>query len=101
MWLFVMFELPVKDQKARKRYAQFRKSLIHEGFSRVQLSVYARYYGCEDSSDTQRRAIAQRVPDNGRVRLVAITDHQFGKMESYYGKNREANEEQPKQLMLF
>ena len=40
MWLFTMFDLPVTTPKAKKRYAQFRKLLIKEGFSMLQYSVY-------------------------------------------------------------
>jgi len=42
MWLFVLFDLPVDTQSARRAYAQFRKSLLKDGFFRVQYSVYAR-----------------------------------------------------------
>ncbi len=43
MWLLAMFDLPVTTRKARKRYAEFRKLLLQEGFSMLQFSVYARY----------------------------------------------------------
>ena len=48
MWLFAMFDLPVTTAKARKRYAQFRKVLIEQGFSMLQYSVYARYCASEE-----------------------------------------------------
>jgi len=101
MWLFAMFDLPVKTRKARRAYAQFRKVLIREGFSMLQYSVYARYCASEDVSDRHRRHIASILPSKGQVRLLWVTDRQFGKMEVYLGKKRRRAEKPPAQLMLF
>ena len=86
MWIVAMFDLPVTTPKARKRYAQFRKVLLNEGFSMLQYSVYARYCVGEDSSDAFRARIRRGLPDEGQVRLLSITDRQFGKMEVFHGK---------------
>ena len=101
MWLFAMFDLPVKTVSARRAYAQFRKSLIREGFSILQYSVYARYCASEEVSDRYRRQIEAVLPSRGQVRLLWVTDRQFGKMEVYLGKKRCQAEEPPAQLMLF
>ena len=101
MWLFAMFDLPVATKKARKRYAQFRKLLIQQGFSMLQYSVYARYCASEDVSKAHRARIRAALPPEGYVRLLAVTDRQFGKMESYIGKSSEPTEEPPAQLVLF
>jgi len=101
MWLFAMFDLPVDTRKARKRYAQFRKALVRDGFSMLQYSVYARYCAGEDSAESQRRRVRTMLPPEGYVRLLAITDRQFGKMESYIGKSAERTEQPPAQLQLF
>jgi len=101
MWLFVMFDLPVDSKEARKRYTQFRASLIRMGFEMLQFSVYARYYPSEEASDTYRKRIRKALPPSGQVRLMAVTDHQFGKMDVYYGKKREPTEKPPDQMMLF
>ena len=101
MWLFAMFDLPVTTAKARKRYAQFRKLLIEQGFSMLQYSVYARYCASEESSTAYRARIRSELPPEGYVRLLAITDRQFGKMESYIGENWLDTEKPPSQLQLF
>jgi CRISPR-associated protein Cas2 len=101
MWLFVLFDLPVQTKKARKLYTRFRKYLISEAFSMLQFSVYARYFRSEDSSASLRRKITEKIPPDGRVRLLLVTDHQFGKMEVFFGKQKEPAETQPKQLLLF
>jgi CRISPR-associated protein Cas2 len=101
MWVFAMFDLPVKTKKDRRLYTRFRNRLIAEGFSRLQFSVYARYFGSEESSQSCRRLIRDEIPPNGHVRLLMVTDKQFGKMENYDGKKPAKIEEQPEQLTLL
>ena len=101
VWLFAMFDLPVTDKKARRAYTQFRKALLRDGFMMMQYSVYARYCPTEEASETYRRRIQGVLPDEGRVRLVSITDRQFGKMGVFDGKTREKVEDPPSQLLLF
>jgi len=101
MWLFTMFDLPVDTANARKRYTQFRKQLIREGFCMLQFSVYARYFATEEGSESIRKRIAEVIPDDGRVRLLSVTDRQFGKMAVFYGKTAERVEDPPPQMMLF
>ncbi len=40
MWVITMFDLPVVTPKARKAYARFRKTLLEDGFTMMQYSVY-------------------------------------------------------------
>jgi len=101
MWLFAMFDLPVDTKDARRAYTQFRKALLREGFMMLQFSVYARYCPSEESSDANRAHIRFALPDEGRIRLLAVTDRQFGKMEVFDGKTRRPVEDRPAQLMLF
>jgi CRISPR-associated protein Cas2 len=101
MWLVAMFDLPVDTKKARKAYTRFRKTLLTRGFTMLQYSVYARYCVSEEASETHRRSVEGALPDDGQVRVVAITDHQFAKMEVFFGKNRVPTEKVPDQLLLF
>lgn len=101
MWLFAMFDLPVETKELRRAYAQFRKHLLSEGFSMLQYSVYARHCPSEESGEAVRNRVRLSVPSHGQVRLLTVTDRQFGKMEVLYGKNRAPVEEAPQQFMLF
>jgi CRISPR-associated protein Cas2 len=101
MWLFAMFDLPVDTREARKRYVRFRKALLREGFMMLQFSVYARYFASEEGSESHRKRIRAIIPSEGQVRLMAVTDKQFGKMEVFYGKTAQEPEKAPEQLMLF
>lgn len=101
MWLFAIFDLPVETRENRRDYARFRKVLIKSGFSQLQFSVYARFMPSDESAETCRRIVRAALPPKGEVRLLSVTDHQFGKMEVYLGKKRKATELQPAQLLLF
>lgn len=101
MWIFAMFDLPVDNAEAKKHYVTFRKSLLEQGFSMMQYSVYARYCPSEEAADAYRRRVRASLPPDGYVRVLAVTDRQFGKMESYIGKMREKPEKPPAQLELF
>ena len=101
MWLFVMFDLPVDTQKARREYTRFRKNLLKAGFSMLQYSVYARYYSSEETCRTCKNYVRSVLPPEGQVRLLSVTDVQFGKMEVFIGKSRKPPEDAPVQLMLF
>lgn len=101
MWIFAMFDLPVGTKAQRKRYTQFRKGLIQLGFTRLQFSVYARHCPSEDSMQVQSSAVRAMLPSEGEVRILGVTDRQFGKMDSYFGEKRTPTEQPPAQLMLF
>lgn len=96
-----MFDLPVKTREARREYAQFRKVLLREGFSMLQYSVYARFFAGEDAARPYREKVSAALPPSGQVRLLMVTDRQFGKMEVFYGRKRRQTEQPPQQLLLF
>jgi CRISPR-associated protein Cas2 len=101
MWLFAMFDLPVNSSEARNRYTRFRKGLLRQGFLMMQYSVYARFCSTEEKSEIFKKRIKQLLPPDGDVRLLAVTDRQFGKMEAFIGKKKVPTEKPPEQLLLF
>jgi len=48
-----------------------------------------------------RRDVQKVLPPHGQVRLLGVTDRQFGKMEVFFGKKRAQTEDPPAQYMLF
>lgn len=101
VWLVALFDLPTTEQWERKEYSRFRKLLLDEGFSMMQFSVYARFFRSEESGEPSKNLIRANLPSDGQVRLLTVTDRQFGKMEIFYGKKRKEPEESPRQLVLF
>jgi CRISPR-associated protein Cas2 len=101
MWLIVMFDLPVKTKADRRRYAKFRNLLLEQGFSMLQLSNYARPFLSEEASEPCRQLLTRELPPGGHVRLLMVTDRQYGKMKSFFGKKEVPREESPRQTLLF
>ena len=101
MWVFVMFDLPVETATERKRSAKFRHDLLIEGFVMLQYSVYARYCDTQDKLRAVKKYIRSRIPPDGQVRILGVTDTQFGNSEVYFGKTRKPPECPPEQLVLF
>lgn len=101
MWLFVFFDLPVDSKEKRKEYTLFRKSLLKMGFSMLQFSVYARYFPSIDAAKAYFRRVKGGIPHEGEVRLLSVTDKQFGRMEVIQGKKHVPTEKAPDQMLLF
>lgn len=101
MWLIAMFDLPVGTHAQLKHYTRFRKALLRDGFMMMQFSVYARYCASEEASQTHRERIRKALPPEGEVRILILTDHQFGKMLVYRGEKRTEPEAGPVQLDMF
>ena len=101
MWVVTMFDLPVDTKAARRAYAQFRKSLLNDGFTRMQFSVYTRHCASEENADVHIQRVQGFLPDDGEVRVLTITDKQFERMRVFWGKRRKPPEPAPQQLELF
>lgn len=101
MWLVAMFDLPVDSPANRRNYARFRAALLKDGFMMLQFSVYARHVASEEAATAHRRTVRAVVPALGQVRVMAVTDQQFARMEVYYGRKPRRPEAVPAQIMLF
>jgi len=101
MWLMTMFDLPTISKEEKKEYTRFRKYLLREGFIQLQYSVYAKFLASRENSRKYYRYIQEIVPPGGYVRLLMVTDKQFGDMVSLYGTKIKEVEHTPEQLLLF
>lgn len=101
MWVIAMFDLPTGTPQARKRYTRFRKELLKDGFKMMQYSVYIRHCASIETAQIHATRMGHRVPEAGEVRLLTITDRQFGRMEVFAGKKRVDAPKPKPQLELF
>jgi len=101
MWIVVLFDLPTDTKEARKEYTRFRKFLLQDGFTMMQYSVYIRHSSSEENAQVHVKRVKNCLPDDGEVRIIKITDKQFGKIEVYFGNKRVATETAPIQLQFF
>ncbi len=101
MWLLAMFDLPTDTKTARRHYAQFRKSLLKDGFTQMQYSVYVRHCASEENTTVHVERVKAFLPPDGEVRMMSITDKQYERMHIFWGKKRKPPEPPPQQLELF
>lgn len=102
-WLMVAFDLPVKSKEERKRYTDFRKFLIDDGFQMIQYSVYARPCVTFARQETHVRRVKQATPPEGSIRMFMITKAQWEKAWVVNGgpANESPPEQMPEQIELW
>lgn len=101
MWVIVLFDLPTDTKRARQQYTRFRKALLDDGFTMMQYSVYMRHSASEENAQVHVKRIKAKLPPDGEVRIVKITDKQFAKIQVFYGKRRKPTETPPAQLSFL
>ena len=101
MWIFVFFDLPVKAKKDRDAAARFRRFLIQDGYTMMQFSVYARIYNGPERVEKHLKKLQKSLPSKGSIRVLEITDKQYGRMKILVGEMHENEKNQAKQLLLF
>ncbi len=101
MWIIVLFDLPTDTPEARRQYTQFRGFLLDDGFTMMQYSVYMRHSSSNENATVHIKRVKAKLPADGEVRIIKITDKQFGRIEVFYGKKRRPIEKTPEQISLF
>lgn len=86
MRVMVFFDLPVVTGEDRKRYRQFRKFLLKNGFIMMQESVYSKLALNPTVSNAICENVRKNKPEKGLVEMLTITEKQFQKMELLVGE---------------
>jgi CRISPR-associated protein Cas2 len=81
MYILVMFDLPTKSKKDRKKYTKFRKQMISDGFTMIQYSIYIRICKSNYSANAHTKFIKKIIPLKGQVRIIKLTDKVYSSME--------------------
>jgi CRISPR-associated endoribonuclease cas2 len=101
MWVFVFFDLPTYTSLERKAASGFRQSLLKDGFSMFQYSIYTRHCASAENAAVHVRRVKSMLPDEGEVVIMTITDKQFGMMEHFSSHCTTKPAEAPPPLDLF
>lgn len=101
-----MFDLPVMSDLERKAATRFRNDLLDDGFMMIQFSVYARPCVNFEQIAKHTNSIRALIPEAGNVRLIYITDEQWGKSVTVMGPNykqgkRALNAKVPEQVEFW
>ena len=101
MWVLVFFDLPTETKKEKKAYADFRKSLIKDGFSMFQFSIYVRHCASSENAEVHRKRVRSFIPETGKIGILCITDKQFESIELFIGRKEDQKKSAGLQLELF
>ena len=101
MWVLALFDLPTEGKAQRRAYARFRKHLLNDGFTMMQYSVYQRHCASHENAQAHIARMGARLPPEGEVRFITITDRQFELIKTFWGKQRQPAEKSPAQLEFF
>jgi CRISPR-associated protein Cas2 len=101
MWVLAMFDLPTETKAQRRAYTRFRKDLLKDGFSMMQYSVYQRHCASVENAEVHVVRMGGCLPAEGEVRFLVITDKQYGRIRTFWGKSRRPEAKQPTQLEFF
>ena len=85
MRLMLFFDLPVVTKKDRYNYSQFRKYLIQNGYIMLQFSVYCKLFANRDALENHVTILQRNVPPKEQIRIMAVTEKQFSKIEIILG----------------
>lgn len=102
-WLMVAFDLPSKTKEEKKRYIDFRKFLLDDGFQMIQFSVYIRPCVTHARQETHVRRVKKMIPTEGSVRIIYITRAQWERSYLVHGKpaKETSPEDIPEQTLLW
>ena len=68
----------------------------------AQYSVYMKFCGQRDAADALASRVERRVPVQGRVSILVVTDRQYGRMRVFNGSARQPQDTAARgQLVLF
>lgn len=101
MWVIVFFDLPTETKIEKRAAFLFRKSLLRDGFSMFQYSIYVRCCPSKENMQVHINRVKSFLPETGYVVVFSITDKQFGMMELFNKAKPESRPDTPQQLELF
>lgn len=92
MRLLVFFDMPVLTAVQRKRYAQFRKFLIKDGYLMLQKSVYSKLVINDAAAVGALGRLKINRPKEGLVQVLRVTEKQYATMVCIAGEDGEHSE---------
>ena len=101
MYLVLFFDLPTKTSGERKIANKFRKDLLRDGYFRLQLSCYSRICKGLEAVDKHVSRVRRFCPNKGSVRVLKVTDKQYGMMLTLIGEKKITERIAGEQILFF
>ncbi len=84
--LLCIFDLPMDLPEQQRQYRFFRKSLIKNGFTMLQYSVYVRTCPNKEYAKRLIPKLEEFSPVGGNIRIISITEKQYDDMVLILGR---------------
>lgn len=81
--------------------SKFRNTLIDDGFTMHQFSVYVRHCPSKQVAQQHIKRIKRQVPPDGHVSILQVTDLQYSEILNLRGRKPAKLKRAPRQLELF
>lgn len=101
MRLVCFFDVPSVTEKEKKEAQRFREFLLKKGFVMMQWSMYAKHLLYNDSLESLSNSIKNRLPENGNLMLIEMTDKQFENLLIYNNFQRTKPPKKYETIELF
>lgn len=85
MRIVLFFDLPAITKKDHREYSKFIKHIKSLGFSMYQESVYTKLCLNETVVNITLKNIKEKLPKNGFVSVLTLTEKQFSSIECLLG----------------
>lgn len=86
MRIILFFDLPSVTKTDHREYTRFKKILEMKGFFMLQESVYTKLALNQSVVDATMKEIKQKVPKDGLISVLVITEQQFSSIEHILGE---------------
>lgn len=86
MRMILFFDLPAVTKSDHREYSKFIKVLKLNGFSIMQESVYTKLALNESVVNLTMKNIKEKLPKNGVISVLTITEKQFNDIELVLGE---------------
>jgi CRISPR-associated protein Cas2 len=101
MWVVAMFGLPSVSKTDKTHYRRFNDFLLDDGFSLIQFSVYGRHCATREKAEAHVQRNKTNIPERGEVRILAVTEARFARMEIFRNRRPREAEQPPQQLEFW
>lgn len=88
MRIIVMYDLDMSTPELQKQYTHFHKWLVQKGYFMMQYSIYMKPINAMTKRDYEINALKVKLPHNGNIRVLTVTESQYQNMVFLRGGKR-------------
>ena len=87
-WCLVFYDLPNDTSSAKTASAKFRRWLLESGGNKFWSCCWIKFCASREKLESFTAEIKKNLPPDGNVKVLGVTDKQFGQIQIMWGKMR-------------